>query len=290
MRIFITGATGFIGCRLLPLLAGHDVLVLSRRPCDFRQEPNTRSVVGDFVEPIGWRGDVAKFAPECCIHLAWQGLPDYSLAQCRANLDAGVRLFEVLADAGVGRVIVAGSCWEYGNAHGSVDEATPSNEYGVFAATKLGLLGILQAFARERAFDYCWARIFYSYGPGQRASSLIPLCHAAFRAGGEPKINKPEVTQDFIHIQDVARALRALAELEGGTGIFNLGSGNPTTVGDVANLVAAHFGREPLFGDGVEPRGFWADTTRMTQVTNWRPEIAIADGVKSTLAELDRAQ
>ena len=180
MRIFVTGATGFLGNRLVALLQNHELLCLTRNPQKLPRTWQGEILVGDLTQPETWRARIERFAPQWCVHLAWEGLPDYSLSRCRANLDASLKLVETVVDAGATRVVVAGSCWEYGNACGAIREDASSQECSTFAATKHALRTVLDSFAHDRGIEYRWGRIFFAYGPNQRAGSLIPQCQAAY--------------------------------------------------------------------------------------------------------------
>jgi nucleoside-diphosphate-sugar epimerase len=288
-RILLTGATGFIGSRLLPLLNGHEVLCLTRDAQKLPALNGVKPLPADLTMPDSYRAAVTRFAPQWCFHLAWEGLPDYSAERCRANLAAGIALFDTLAASRVARVVVAGSCWEYGAASAAVDENRPGVDCGIFAASKDKLRRHLASLAQDSGFDYRWARVFFAYGAGQRSGSLIPLCHAAYSSGREPEIRSPDQAQDFIHIDDVARGLKALAAGEIESGVYNVGTGTPETVGHVVNIVAAHFGRPAPFSESPPAAGFWADMAKTTRASGWRTSIPLADGVRRTLAALDRA-
>lgn len=285
MRILLTGGHGFLGRRLTPLLSGHEVLSLVRAP--ERTAPNVREVIGDLNTEGSWHEDVIAFAPDCCVHLAWDGLPDYSLRRCRINVDASFGLFEVLVKAKVSRVVVAGSCWEYGRASGSVREDAVPLDCGVFASAKHAIHASLDGIAREAGMTYSWARIFFAYGPGQRSGALLPHLRDAARAGAQPILRTPGAVQDFVHIDDVARGLLMLAECAAPSGVFNIGSGQPATVGQVAGLVAAYYGLASVTSAVQERGGFWADTSHMTAVTGWRPQTGLGVGVEATLRDLD---
>lgn len=289
MRIVVTGGRGFLGRSLAPLLEKHDVLSIVRTSDEETRSEGHTCVVGDLTRDGAWQEAIEHFTPEWCIHLAWDGLPDYSLARCRINLDANVRLIETLARARVRRVVVAGSCWEYGQAAGAVSEDTAPTGYGVFAATKHAIRTMLDAVSRETAFDYRWARVFFTYGPGQRESALIPHVRRSFVDGSPLAVRDATSVQDFVHVDDVARGLVALAECDAPSGIFNLGSGQPSSVGEISNLVAGHYGKKPPFPGVRGSGGFWANTDRTWSAAGWRAEIGITQGVELTLAALDRA-
>jgi UDP-glucose 4-epimerase len=194
-----------------------------------------------------------------------------------------------LVRARIKRFVVAGSCLEYGAASGAVAEGYASVNCGVFASTKQAFRLILESAARDHGIDYRWVRIFFAYGPGQRMTSLIPHCHAAYAEGTTPQIRQPRLAQDFIYIDDVARGIISLAESDIASGIYNLGSGRPTSVGALVNQVATHFGASPAWPDAGFDSGFWADIGKIVSATGWRPQTSMPAGLAATLAALDRA-
>jgi UDP-glucose 4-epimerase len=275
---------------VLALLPGHEILCLSRTPDGLPRRPGLRATAADLATSGDWVGEVAQFQPQWCFHLAWEGLPDYSLDRCRRNLDASLRLLDVAAGAGISRMVVAGSCWEYGAAAGAMPEDAATDNLGVFAATKDAFRTVLRSVASDSAFAYLWARVFFAYGARQRPTSLVPGLRAAYTAGRVPEIREPAAAQDFVHVDDVAAALVALAASDAASGIFNVGSGQPTSVGYVANQVADYYHRPRPFDSLPATRGFWADTRKMSSATGWRAQIGIDEGIRRTLAELDAAR
>ena len=116
MRIFITGGSGFIGRHLLKLLelGDHNVLCLSHTASILSSGSKLRTILGDLNSPESYLVELKRFRPECCVHLAWEGLPDYSIGNCSKNFLAGIKLFETLGQVGCSKIFSLGTCWEYG--------------------------------------------------------------------------------------------------------------------------------------------------------------------------------
>ncbi len=271
MRVAVTGATGFIGAALTPLLDRHDLLLLERATTDLN-------------DPVSWMPAAKAFAPQACVHLAWDGLPDYSAERCAQNLAMSTRLLGGLAELGVKRFVVAGSCWEYGDRSGGVSEDVAPLNPGLFAQTKLS---VLRALADIPGIDWRWGRVFFSYGAAQRPASLIPAARAAALNGETLSLKTPGTLQDFIHIDDVATALRSLLESDVVSGVYNIGSGEPATVHSVARRVAAHYGVSMPEQSAGEASGFWADRSKLSAATGWAPLVTLQAGVEQVLRELD---
>ena len=81
--------------------------------------------------------------------------------------------------------------------------------------------------------------------------------------------------------------LVSLVSSEVQSGVFNLGSGSPTSVAQVANIAADYYNRSKPFTDIANGAGFWSSTEKIMSTTAWRPRIGIDEGIVSTLKVLD---
>ncbi len=287
MRIFITGGSGFIGQHLISVLDKHELLCLSHSQRIVEHNSRTQFILGDLNNPDTYAAALKRFNPDCCIHLAWSGLPDYSIENNTKNLLAGISLFETLEQIGCKKVFSVGTCWEYGNLNGAVKESEQGIEPGVFAAFKLALHTISKSMCVLTGTNLSWGRVFFVYGPGQRKNSLIPSCYHSLKNGAEPKINNPLAKNDFVYISDVVDAIRVLVESDGVSGVYNIGSGKSSAVWEVVNIVATEMGLPQIYKNmPVTTDGNWADMCRMNAI-DWKPKFSLELGISNTITALE---
>lgn len=287
MKIFITGSTGFIGKCLLKQLVGHEILCLTRSPSADIGNTKIRYVIGDLQNYSTWASELAKFVPDIAIHLAWQGLPDYSREACELNISMSLKLLSVLVESNVKRVVVAGSCFEYGSAKGKLYESLLVHSDSEFANAKIRILDEFDVVCRKTQIELVWSRIFYSFGQGQRDSSLLPSVYRSLVNGKKPLIKMPGAVQDFIFIEDVASALVKLATTKSLGGVFNIGSGDAISVAQLVNLIAKYCGSDYCMENTDTLLGSWASIDKITNLTGWQPSISLEQGIRQTVRDLE---
>lgn len=290
MKIFLTGTTGFIGKHVLDKLSQnpeHKFLVLSRK--DFIPAPNIEVINSSLEELNSWSKQLREFQPDVCIHLAWQGIPDHSHAPSLRNLQNSISLFLLLKEINCKKVIVSGSCFEYGTKSGILSEEDLPKPTDPFTAAKLSILIMGQDLFKNTPLKFIWARFFYVYGPGQREASLIPTIVSSIKSGKIPEIRKPDARNDFVYVGDVAKAIKDLTEKEVDGGIYNVGTGETTSIRQIISLAYEKTGipQPPIEAKGGENIDFKADISKIKDMAGWAPVMEIGDGISAYLNSLN---
>ena len=288
MRIFLTGGSGFIGRYLIRELNGNQILALTRRKPKLGSLAGVEWLFGDLEQTDQWEEKLMQFAPEVCIHLAWEGLPDYSREVSEKNVKMSANLFTVLRRANVRRIVALGSCWEYGDVQGRVSEAQDTKPKSHFAMAKVQ---VCESFVKESSIagiEFVWQRIFFSYGPGQRTAALLPTVVTALENYQLPEIKSPDSAQDFVFISDVAEAIALTSTRSKVEGIFNVGSGQLTQIGDFVNIVSAQLGSTFRTSVSGEPIGMFASVEKLKRDVGWEPKYSLQQGVAETVKALKK--
>jgi nucleoside-diphosphate-sugar epimerase len=288
MRVFLTGGSGFIGRYLIRELNGNKILALTRRKPKFGSRAGVEWLFGDLEQTDQWEEKLVQFAPEVCIHLAWEGLPDYSKEVSEKNVKLSANLFTVLRRANVRRIVALGSCWEYGDVQGRISEAQDTKPKSYFAMAKVQVCESFMKGSSVAGIEFVWQRIFFSYGPGQRTTALLPTVVTALENYQLPEVKSPDLAQDFVFISDVAEAIALVSTRSKVEGIFNVGSGQLTQVGDFVNLVSAQLGSTFHMHVSGEPNGMFASVEKLKKDVGWEPKHSLQQGVAETVKALKK--
>ncbi len=297
MKVFITGGTGFIGKALTKVLLkqGHKLCLLTRDFTEGNQDTNNIEYIkADLGEPQKIEKCIKKYKPDFLIHLAWEGLPNYSIKLCKKNLEYGINLFTASVNAGCSNILSTGTCWEYSQKQGSLSENERLDTQSVFPAVKTALRFYGEAITHQNGGKFYWLRLFYVYGPGQRQSSLIPHILDSIEKGVAPQCKTPHNQNDFVYVDDVANAIRKVIEEKPDGTVYNVGSGYSTEILEVMQTI---FKMEEISSeqDGIfnttnstriddmnNQTNFWADITKISNHTGWKPEHDLDSGLQKT--------
>lgn len=289
MKILITGGTGFLGTPLTKKLIddGHSLMLIVRRKPK-NPIPGVTYLI-THISNIKKQLEVIKgFNPEVAIHLAWEGLPDYSFERCLKNLKYGIAFVNTISQTKCQRVLIAGSCWEYlDKTVGKTPENPALDHSQPFPGAKNALHEYAQAVLGKTNINLIWTRIFYVYGPGQRKDSLIPLCIQNIKDNKPTNVKTPEARHDFIYIDDVVSALSCLAQYCYTNNTYDIGTGYPISVREVVDLTYSLCGKtnNVLYSNDGANVCYYADISKLKFIHGWTPEIGIKEGIRRTINE-----
>lgn len=276
MRIAITGASGFIGQHVRKEFqrTEHEIVLVARNCGQIGSTMPHESVVEVdlYQDQENWFEFFGK--PDVLLHLAWGGLPNYLASQhVDTQFPSQCSFLKNLIGNGLKKLIVPGTCYEYGRSYGALLETqltVPNTPYGI---AKDMLRKRLEELQDRFAFDLSWGRVFYPYGDGQSEKSLYSqLKAAALRGDKEFLMGSGTQTLDFIPVEVVARIFCQLVTTASGVGIINIGSGKPQTVIDFVNSQISWHGWSIVPKLGCVPDreyesvSFWANVEKLNSL------------------------
>nr|HET7858435.1 NAD-dependent epimerase/dehydratase family protein [Caldimonas sp.] len=178
-------------------------------------------------------------------------------------------------------------------------ETKPAALASVYALSKLDQERLCLMTGRAYGIPTVALRFFNAYGPRQALSNPYTGVLAIFASrllnDSAPKIFEDGCQQrDFVSVYDIARACRLALEVDAAVGeVFNVGSGEPRTVREIAERIAAVVGKEHLAPEITRKvrvgdiRHCFADIVKAERVLGYSPQVTLADGLAELAAWLE---
>ena len=286
MRVWVSGAGGFVGAWLRPRLArdGHEVTGADREV--------------DVCDAAAVDAAIAAARPDAVVHLAALASVADSLAEpvatARVNYLGTLHLLRAVARrAPRARVLLVSSSEIYGGAPDAepIGEDRPLAPASPYARTKAAADRLGAAFASD-GLDVVRARPWNHTGPGQLdafvASSFARQLAEMALGRREPvlRVGNLESVRDFLDVGDVVDAYARLLDPRVPAGAYNIASGVPTKVAQLLEALVEHAKLRPAVE--VDPARVRADhpsvgdAAKLRAATGWSPQVPLAD----TLARL----
>jgi UDP-glucose 4-epimerase len=298
IRCCVIGGSGFIGSALVMQLlrTGRDIIILGRR-----DEMSVRVPAGARYASIDYQdrsrlADVLGDVDEI-IDLAYATVPQTSYADpvydILANLPASVSLLESIKGYSLKKFIfVSSGGTVYGPASdGPIVETHSTNPISPYGITKLTIEKYGLMYHRLHGVPFTIVRPSNAYGVGQRAFSGQGFIATAIglMKNGEPVtvFGRSGTIRDYVHVSDVASGIVAALEYGQEGGIYNIGSGVGRSNMDVLQALKMFADDEGINVDVVHlpERKFDVpsnvlDSSRLTAVSGWSPEIPFERGLR----------
>jgi len=243
MKLFVTGATGFIGSNFVKKASdnGH-IVIAQKRPDSINAHllPVTtwveKHLNDDFTGELLGCDALVHFASHT------PNPPYASLSECTYwNVTASLSLIEQAATVDVTRIILAGTCFEYGSSANdfyNIPPSAPLRPYLSYPVSKAAASVAACGLAREKNLRLQILRIFQAYGDGESESRFWPSLRRAALAGKDFNMSAGMQVRDFIHVSDICDHFLSAVEDEltqpGRPTIRNVGTGQGAKLIDFA--------------------------------------------------------
>lgn len=292
-RLLVTGASGFVGRHLVPLLR-------ARFP-----QADVRTPHFDVTDAAQTQAAVQQNRPDVCVHLAAVAAigvarQDPDLAW-RVNLHGSLNLARALkAQAPDAALLFVGSADAYGQSFKPghpLDEAAPLAPMNTYGATKAAADLALGAMVGE-GLRVIRARSFNHTGVGQTPDFVVPAFArqiARIKAGLQPavmRVGNLDSQRDFLDVRDVCQGYADLVQhadsLPAGC-IVNIASGAPRRIADILTQlldlagVKAQVETEAARQRATDIPLALGDSSQMRDLTGWQPRVEWAQTLRDVL-------
>ena len=258
--VLVTGAEGFVGARLLPLVQG-------------------TAFAGDVLDFAALEKALGSRPWTAVVHLAAiSHVPtcekDPALAY-RVNLGGTALLLEAMQrHAPDARLIFPSSAQVYATASGSLDEESPIEPQNVYARTKWQA----ELLIRDSGVRATVLRLFNHTHKTQSPDFFVPHLFRTLQAGTrEVPVGNLEIARDIGVVQDLVAAFVAVLQ-RAPDGVFNVSTGAPKRLSKIAIELArrlgvdARFVVDPARVRSGEPASILGSHRRLSEATGWTPD------------------
>lgn len=303
-KILVTGGAGFIGSHLVERLVdlGHNVIVLDDLS---NGEYRNLTRVLDSIDVV--KGSVTNIEvvrellknTDAVFHLAARIDVSESIEKPELYFDVNVKGTFIMTkeSKNVSTFVFASSSSVYGDpVYIPIDEFHPLMPKSPYAASKVAGESFVLSFANN-GYRPVVIRLFNVYGPRQSKAyaGVITRFFERILLGLPPIIyGDGEQTRDFVYVDDVVDVLTEILNNEKAMGVYNIGSGQSTTINELSKMIARITGREDLIPVHLDPRPgdirfSQANIRKAEKELNYKPKTNLEDGLKKTFQYISTA-
>ena len=272
MKVVVTGASGYIGRHVVKafLDQGHSVIACD---IDYKGLDERAGIVHAdiFSGKENLFDELGK--PDLIVHLAWRHGFVHNAQAHMEYLSSHYMFLRNMVLAGCKRIAVMGTMHEIGYWEGPIDEKTPCTPLSLYGVAKNALRQAMVLLSKEQDFKLYWLRAYYIYGDNLRGNSVFSkLQQAEIDGKKEFPFTSGKNKYDFIHVDALAKQIVAATTQDTVTGIINVCSGNPISLGEKMEEFIAenHFKIKLLYGAypdrAYDSPGVWGDTQKIRQI------------------------
>jgi len=296
-KVFITGASGFVGNNLARYLLtlGHRVSLLLRDAhADWRVQDIRKDVeihTADLCDKEAVSRIVKKVRPEWIFHLAAHGAYSSQTDVIRilqTNVLGTATLVQACLETGFDAFVNTGSSSEYGFKDHPPAEKEWLEPNSYYAVAKASATLFCRYAAQTLGFRIPTLRLYSVYGPYEEPTRLMPTLILKGLQRQLPPLVAPHIARDYVYVDDVVRAylLAATEEKQEPGAVYNVGTGVQTSLQEVVDVARQSLGIavEPKWGsmeNRIWDTGTWvSDNQRIKEELGWGPEYTFELGFR----------
>jgi UDP-glucuronate 4-epimerase len=305
MRVFVTGAAGFVGSRLSKtLMARGDTVVgfdnfndyyaqshKDRHLADLLPNPSFELIRGDLRDAPLLRELFQKHKPDAVAHLAGMAAVRYSvqhpLLYADVNVQGSVNVLDAARHSGHPVCVLASTSSVYGadTPVPFVETAAAARPLAPYPASKRAMELFAFSYAHLWKLPTTVVRFFNVYGPHGRPD-MMPWQWTLKILAGEPLTlySGGKLKRDWTYVDDIVAGLIAAIDHKLENEIINLGCGCPVENLEFVEILESLLGKKATRIDAPtpvsEPNITYADVSKAKRLLGYEPKISVAEGLK----------
>ena len=295
-KVLVIGANGFLGSKLTFALAssGYKVVALvdKRFPYDsIKCQPNIETI--EFVlEEIDTLGCEAFSDIDVLYHFAWAGVNAVYRNEAEVqvqNVMFGLKVMEFAERYHIKKVIIPGSAAEVSCGDGMITGYETPAPSDMYSASKVATRYICMNYAKQHHVGLIWMLITSIYGPGRDDNNLISYTIKSLLKGEKPSTTKLEQKWDYLHVEDLIRAIILLGDKGVCGKIYPIGSGEYRQMREYVELIRDIIDPSLPIGIGDLPYknskvdNQMMDITELTADTGFVPCFSFEAGIREVI-------
>jgi len=306
--VLVTGAGGFIGSHLVEVLLRNGAKVrafvryTSRNDSGLLKflDPGDLSkleiIGGDLRDEHAVRGVVNGcqfvFHLGALISIPYSYFHPAEVAS--TNFMGTLNVLMACCEHGVERLVHTSTSEVYGTARQvPISETHVLQGQSPYSASKIGADKLAESFFLSYDLPVVTVRPFNTFGPRQSARAVIPTIITQVLASEDVKLGNLTTTRDFTYVTDTVNGFLCAAQAQDVDGqVFNLGTGEEISVGDLANRIMQRAGKtvrvledsDRLRPEASEVMQLLSDNSRAVQQLGWKPEFSLDQGLDQTIS------
>ncbi|KLI43415.1 NAD-dependent epimerase [Brachyspira hyodysenteriae] len=283
-KVIVTGINGLIGQYISKPLEelGFEVFGIGTKSI---KKSNYCSM--DLNDHIKLENIFKEIKPEYLIHLAWDTKKGY--LESETNFDllySSIKMLKYFKENGGKKTVFVGTCFEYKFKDTPLKENDDLNPTTIYAKTKNYLREMSELYSIKNNIDFCWGRVFYTYGDNENPNRLFPHIINSLKEDKKVSINYSQLKKDYIFAGDIAKSIALIID-SNVNGIINLCTSNTISLEEIALTIAKKFNKINLLElkklNTEEPKIIVGDNSRLVNEIGFKNFTTVGEWVNKYL-------